>query len=278
MNFTPRLGSAIDKAVKHLESAAVKSLPEQALAQAIGYSEDELPSMLRYGVQEGLLAYDARNGIRMWRLGDRKPGEPALAAEAPQASAAAASRTWPGGYSPEPGGVPDRILRLLDERAPFNSETWLTARDIAHAVDVSAQAIYACTIPAVKRGAIRRKDDNGYVRWQLGDGTRPPAAEKHVTHPPADAAVAHAASVEVATIDTAVVTEAAAVISEAMRTREEAAIARVAHRKFICAAFSDGRITIQKGAGAVELSREEALELFEHLAGFMRVPAGRGRG
>ena len=280
MNFTPRLGSAIDKAVKHLQAAAVTAVPEAAMAQAIGYSEDETPSMLRYGVSEGLLACDVLNGIRMWRLGDRPPGitvQAPVIESKPEPEATEGAVSYPGGYSPRTGSNAARALKYLSEKAPFNGEVWLVSRTIAQACDVEPTQFHIFMASALKRGAVRRREGrgDGYLEWQMGDGT--PAASAQTERPhPADQPVADASAAASPPTPEALTTHEREML-HVDAAHEGATLARLASRPFMCAAFSNGRVTIQKGPGAVELTRDEALELFEHLAGFMRVPAGRGR-
>lgn len=303
MNFTPRPGSSIDKAVKHLQQTGAP-VQEAALAVVLECGDEEVRSMLRYGVQEGLLAFEERAGGTWWSLGDRKPGI-TVGARAPAPAEPLEPRSWPNGYSPQLGGVADRILRYLEVHAPAGSERWALSRDICQALGVDNVSAYMTQ--AEKRGAVKRSDRNGYIGWQLGVDKRAaaakPALRSEAVAAPAAPAPALAAKPlhegeriyspadvidqfaragqELSAMmeaDAAAVQKALAVIAPTTAQAAEAtpvvdaeaaALERIAQRPFLCGVFSDGRVTIQKGAGQVELAGDEVLQLFEHLAGFV---------
>jgi hypothetical protein len=276
MNYTPRPGSSIDKAIQHLKSVG-SPVTLGSMACALDCGEEEVGGMLRYGVQEGLLAYEERADETWWSLGDRKPGATTTprttwVQELSKARAEQLEhRTWPGGYSPQHGGTADRIMRYLDERAPAGSEAWVLSRDISQALNIDNVAAYLN--PAEKRGAVKRSHDkDGYIRWQMGAGKAaavPSAPQQQAVQPTPAAAPAPAPVPE---------PEPAPPVSAAEVDRDEvaerAAMQRLQSRPFVCGAFSNGRVTIQKGAGQVELDADESLELFEHLSGFIKRSAG----
>jgi hypothetical protein len=313
VNFTPRPGSATDKAIKHLKTVS-GPITEAAMAIAIDYPEDEVKGLLNFAVMQGLLAWDIGGSGRMWRLGDRQPGDvpkaehtgiaknplgqltPAELADLPQAMAAAVAkaapapevaaanvappaRTYPGSYTPRAGSNAERVMQYLAERAPFGGDVWVVSRTLAQACDMEPAQFHIFMAPALKRGAVRRREGHGdgYLEWQMGNGTpdeRVPRANAAAARAPSPA---HELAAMVAA-DEAAVRKAMSVVAAAQpavdQAAEQSALSRIAARPFVCAAFSDGRLTVQKGVGAVELNRDEALELFEHLSGFLRTPAG----
>jgi hypothetical protein len=77
VNYIPRAGSAIDKAIKALQAADGNILLEdQLVTQADLPFGDDPKSLLKFGVAEGFLQWERKAKGTLWGLGDRAPGEP----------------------------------------------------------------------------------------------------------------------------------------------------------------------------------------------------------
>jgi hypothetical protein len=198
----------------------------------------------------------------------------------------------PVDFQPREGGAMDRAIKLLkaqeeDGRLEMEERELLSALALEGDVDLRTQFR-----PAIEAGALHwqvKPTADGHslaTFWSLGDGHPPVVAPKKSPRGPRkemparqaadvaefnrrfEALAADAAQVNAGEpLPVVTLTTDLKSISIPTADIERYSVSRALPAlPFRCGVFSDGKCTIQKGHGAVELTSAEVLELFEHIA------------
>ena len=208
----PRPGSTIDRAVRALQSSG--PLPRAELARLIEREDDELDSLLRYGVRMGLLVRSNGDEDVSYALGNGVPVEdrpppaeapaapvkqaaPELAREAsrPPAGQTALAELRQSPYQPQHGSQAAILLDYLQRHAPHGGDAWLSPADLA-ASGAKQFTVRASLDTAMKCGAVLSRGTPR--RYQAGPNAPAVVGVVPVAAPAAAPAPDPAAAVELA--------------------------------------------------------------------------------